>query len=278
MRSMWERLKGENGFLQFLPLALGAGKTIYDITKGKDKGPDIPAPPDYFEDPDYSKTQDYLRELGIDILGGDIPDYFRSRGEAGGPEFENYLNMMTGDINRSALETAAATGGGGGAATEIASRNAGQFSTQARYADFLRSLEGKQWLFGKGKDITEGVRTAGQVEGGNRNIFNLKQYGLNVDKVLNDYGINRQLESEYGGLIGQDISGAFGAFKGATDAGSTSEKFMNSLEGLLGGYGYGGMEGTKKSGIEPSEETGIGDISIGGTGNEELMRILNEIR
>src|SRR3990167_3110987 len=123
---------------------------------GKSKAPDLPPPPQYFEDPDYRKTQDYLKDLGINILDGDIPDYYAGIVQAGGKEFEDYLSMMSGDVQRNALETAAATGRGGGAASEIATKEVGRLSTETRYKDFMRALEGKEWLFGQGRGITEG--------------------------------------------------------------------------------------------------------------------------
>lgn len=235
MRSLWKRvIHDKGGFLQFLPAAFAAGKTIYDLSKGKDKGPNLPPPPEYFTDPDYRKTQSYLSDLGINVLDGKIPDYYKGIGQSGGQEFENYLGMLEGDVQRGALETAAATGRGGGAATEIATRETGRLSTEARYKDYARAMEDKKWLFNEGRGITEGVRNTGQQEGANRNTFNLKSYGLNVGNILTSYGIDKQNEAEFGNLIGQDIGGIFGAYGGGKSTGT----FAGGVGGMMGNYDW----------------------------------------
>jgi len=231
MRSMWQRVLHDNGgWIQFIPAAISAGKTIFDMTGGADTPESHLAKwdiPDFEEDPDYRKMQDYLKELGIDILGGDIPEYYSGIGEPGGDEFEQYLNLMTGDIKKSALETSAAIGRGGGRATEIASKNVGEFSTKARFADFMRALEGKKWLFGKGKDITEGVRGAGQTQQAQKNTYGLKKAGMEADVggYLDKYDAN--IDAMLGDLFSKDISMTAGAISGA--AGKTG------MEGILGG-------------------------------------------
>ena len=112
--------------------------------------------PEFKEDPDYRETQDFLKSLGIDILNGEIPDYYKAIGETGGSEFDNYLNQITGDIKQSALETAAATGRGGGMVTDITNEAVSKATTQARYADYERAMQGKQTLLNTGIGITFG--------------------------------------------------------------------------------------------------------------------------
>lgn len=194
--------------------------------------------PDFQEDPDYRETQDYLKTLGIDILGGNIPDYYKGIGEAGGSEFENYLNSVIGDVKQTSLETAAAMGRGGGAAMEIANEAVGPISSQARYTDFLRALEGKQWLFEQGKDITEGVRTSGQNQ---QNMVNT--YGLNkanteigLGKYLDEYNINAE------NALGQAQSGMLTSLL-TTGAGIATGNPGLIASGVTGGLtGVGGYD------------------------------------
>ena len=207
--------------------------------------------PEFKEDPDYRKTQDYLRDLGIDILGGDIPDYYAGIGQPGGAEFENYLSLMTGDIQKSALETSAALGRGGGRAMEVASKDVGEFSTKARYADFMRAMEGKQWLFGEGKDITEGVRSSGQAQGAQENAFNLNIAGKEFDRSRYQDAQDQSFWESLFGLgktavgagVGFAQGGPVGAVAGAM-GGIDWEKILDEAGG--GGGGTTGTPASKK--------------------------------
>ena len=140
--------------------------------------------PEFEEDADYRETQDYLKSLGINVLEGDIPDYYAPIGERGGKEFEDVLNLMSGDIKKASLESAAAMGRGGGAASQIAAEQVGRFSTKARYDDFLRAMGGRETLFKQGRGITENVRTAGQNQQQQKNSFALGASGLELQKLM----------------------------------------------------------------------------------------------
>ena len=61
--------------------------------------------PEFFEDPIFKETQEFLKDFGINILKGDIPEFFRSLGETGSKEFEDVLALTKRDIQESALET-----------------------------------------------------------------------------------------------------------------------------------------------------------------------------
>lgn len=239
MGNFWKNLTFQRGFKKSLdPFEIFTGGDESQI-----KGLELPK---FQEDPDYRKTQDYLRDLGINILGGEIPDYYKKIGEPvpvadiGGPEFENYLSLMTGDIKKSALETAAASGRGGGAVQDITNQAVGEFTTQSRYANFLReieqkfaaeqnAIEGRKFLFGEGRGITEGVRTAGLQQEGLVNQFALNRAeldfrkrssldkfeqsqdllsGENLGKFLN-LGVNAGVGFAKGGLKGA-LAGAMG--------------------------------------------------------------------
>lgn len=235
-----KRIQGNSGFLQFIPAIVSAGSAIYSATRKKpNSAMEDFVPPEYYEDPDYRKAQDFLRELGIGIASGDkIPDYYKGIGETGGADFENYLNLIRGDTERSSLEASAAAGRGGGRAIESATQAFAPLATEARYSDFLRALEGKKWLLNAGVGITEGVRGAGQQEGANRNTFNLKTSALDMEKrqYWDSYdSMTRDWENKKGQAIGSGLMGTLGAFKGGLGKGGS---FDTAMGGMVGGIDW----------------------------------------
>ena len=70
--------------------------------------------PEFFEDPIFKETQEFLKDFGINILKGDIPEFFKPLGETGSKEFEDVMALTTQEIQESALETAAIKGRGSG--------------------------------------------------------------------------------------------------------------------------------------------------------------------
>lgn len=201
------------------------------------------ARPEYYEDPDYRETQDFLKTFGMDILKGDIPEYYAPIGETGGESFEKMLGLTTRDITQSATE-ALAKGGrarGGQLAATIAPAVA-DTSIKARFQDYLRSLEGKGFLLQTGTGITERVRAAGQTEGQLRNAFNWQDYAAQVGERAWQVGQEEKRDAALGETIGTIASiglgaatggmsfGWQGALAGATDAltgGGTS--FLSTL-------------------------------------------------
>jgi len=117
--------------------------------------------PDFFEDPEFKKTQEFLSDFGINILKGEIPEFFKPIGEIGGKEFEDVLSLTKRDIEQSAINTGAITGRGrGGSVPSSVASAVGDASTKARLINFQQALEGKGFLLQQGRGITEGVRSA----------------------------------------------------------------------------------------------------------------------
>lgn len=166
--------------------------------------------PTFEEDPDFRETQDFLKSLGIDILGGEIPEFFAPIGEAGGPELENLINLLSGDI-QAAVESAGAATGRTGAVPSIVGEKVGRLSTELRFEDFQRALKGKEFLFREGRGITEGVRAAGQTQQAQVNQFLLNAAGLDLTKRL---GLDEQdlLSGEAFGKLAEVGLGAAAGF------------------------------------------------------------------
>ncbi len=217
------------GFWGNLFFQHGIGKAIdpLELTSlGKDKegsnleGLEIPT---FQEDPDYRETQDYLKALGINILEGDIPDYYKSIGETGGKEFEDYLNLLKGDVQAGVESSMAAAGRTGGVVASQTAEKVGRLSTEARFQDYARALQGKEFLLGTGQNITEGVRGAGQAQQAQANQFKLnateidlrKRLGLDEQDLAGGEALGKMLEMGLGAAAGFVVGGPAGAVIGA---------------------------------------------------------------
>jgi len=207
--------------------------------------------PDFYTDPSFKRTQDFLEPYGMDILKGDINEYYAPIGSSGGPEFEDMLSMVGRDVKQGVTEDQARRGGRSGAGTYAAAKTIGDVSTKLRWDDYMRSLGGKEFLMGQGKGITEGVATRGLSYGRDMNAFNMDtsrfEYGMQQDEQ------NRQdreddawmdLLSTSIGAVG-NIAG-LGMFTGGFDdmfgsaAKGTSKVGGGTFESLLEGGGNSG--------------------------------------
>ncbi len=166
----------------------------------------------YMEDPDYTETQASLKKLGLGLLEGNVPDYYKSIGEAGGKEFEDMLGLTTRDIKTAVAESYAASGRARGGNLAAASAGAvADTALKARYEDYNRSLVGKESLLNKGISVTEGVRETAFGEQTQRNQLEASKAGAMIDldfikadarsKEMAEYGSS--LQSVVGGLWGQ---------------------------------------------------------------------------
>lgn len=187
---------------------------------------------EYHTDPDYRAAQDRLKGLGFDILDGNIPEYYKPIGESGGAELDNIINMSTRDITGAATESMARSGRArGGALPSTVARSVADNATKLRYADYLRSVEGKQSLLNTGIGVTEGVRSAGQAEGGNVNAFN-------TGKAQYLDAFDMEIGAQKGKALGQLASIALtagGFMVGGPAGGAAGASIGQSLTGGGGG-------------------------------------------
>lgn len=244
-------LKKAAGFGAFGLAGFGASKALDSGGESNLEGFEIPT---FQEDPDFRETQDFLKNLGIDILGGDIPEFFAPIGETGGAELENLINLISGDI-QSAAESAGAATGRTGAIPSIVAKETGRLATELRFSDFQRALKGKEFLFGQGRGITEGVRGAGQVQQGQLNQFNLEAAGLDLTKR---FGLDEQDLLE-GGALGKLFETGLGAAAGFVTGG-----VPGAIVGATGGFDFTELLKEKKSkdtvGTKKEFELNLGKI------------------
>jgi len=202
----------------------------------------------YYEDPDYRETQDFLKDYGIDLLKGDIPDYYKGIGETGGQQLEDLIAMTNRDITQGATDALAKTGRlRGGALPAAVAQPIADNSTKLRYADLQRMLQGKQYLMNQGVGITEGVRGAAQTEGGRQNEFNAIKTGALVN-LEGQKGVQKSKEiGSYGAaltdLVGTEglLFGKGGLFSGkpATTTDDSTEANRARGTSILGSIDVG---------------------------------------
>ena len=205
-------------------MAFNIGEVLDNLFKNDDE--DSLTLPEYYQNQDFLDTQEFLKNFGLSILQGDIPDYYSAIGETGSQEFKDMLGLSIKDIQQSTAESLAKQGRlrGGQLAASTADAIA-ETSISARYEDYLRSLEGKAGLLSLGTGITEGVRSAGLSEASLKNQFNLNLF--NEQQEEREYSDLQ--DQEFGNFLGTLASLGLTAATGAT--GGTS--FLSSLGKIL---------------------------------------------
>lgn len=203
-----------------------AGGLISNLFGGDSEDSSI-ARPTYYTDPNYTETQDALKGLGLGLLKGEVPDYYSSIGQTGGKEFEDMLGLTTRDIQKSAAESLAKTGRArGGALPAMTAQSVADTALKARYQDYNRALTGKEDLLKLGIGVSEGVRGAGQTQGGNVNAFNWKDYAAQVDERNYQDAKQAAEDAALGQMIGTIASVGLGVATGGMSLG---------LEGAMAG-------------------------------------------
>jgi len=193
--------------------------------------------PSYFTDPIFKQTQGFLAPYGMDILKGNIPDYYKNIGMAGSPEFLNMLNMAKRDVSTAVTEDMARRNVLGGAASLAMAKGIGDVSTTMRYQDYLNSIQGKEFLFSGGKSITEGAREAGLSYGTSMNQFNLgaTELGLKKEGMLAE---QKAQENAMWSQILKSVVGAAGMAAGialAPATGGASIPILGSAGNIISG-------------------------------------------
>lgn len=207
-----------------------------DLMTGQiNKDEDSIARPKYYEDQSYIESQKALKDLGLGLLEGRVPDYYKSIGETGGKEFEDMLGLTTRDITKSAAEASAAGGRArGGSLPAITAGAVADAATKARYSDYNRALAGKQDLLNLGVSTTTGVRGAGQTEQQLRNKFNWTDYNAQVAERNYQDKKKAQEDEALGEMIGTIASIGLGVATGGASFGMQGA-MAGGLSALTGG-------------------------------------------
>jgi hypothetical protein len=190
---------------------------------------------EYLEDPDFTDTQAKLKELGLGLLDGDIPDYYKAIGETGSEEFEKALALTNRDISQSAAEASAAAGRSrGGNLPAVTAQAIADSAIKARYDDYNRSLVGKESLLNKGISVTEGVRAAAFGEQTAKNQIEAQKVGGMIDLDFFKADAASQEMAGYGSALSSLIGGISGGISGGGTTGSISDAALakNKTQGV----------------------------------------------
>jgi len=253
------------GSLTKLPSWLG-GKRILGSSGG---GPEIERP-SYYTDPAYTETQGALKDMGLGLMTGKVPDYYKAIGETGGKEFEDMLGLTTRDITKSAAEASAASGRSrGGSLPAITAGAVADAATKARYSDYNRAVEGKRGLLTTGIATTQGVRGSAQNEQGSQNRFNWMDYDAQVQERAYQDAKKAQEDAALGEMIGTIASIGLGAATGGMSFG-----LQGAMAGGLDAFTGGGTDFLGKLNKNPAKST-AGVASVGSITDDMFAPIGN---
>lgn len=219
---------------------IGAGSAYYSGQQSKKAANKISGMYDnlnYTEDPNYTESQSLLKGLGKDLISGNIPEYYKNIGQAGGTEFENMLSLIGRNTQNTAMESAAASGGlRGGNLAAITAGTVADNETNLRYQDFARALLGKQNLLNLGVSTTEGVRNAAFGNQSNMNDFAVDKTGTLAGLELFKADQKSKEIAAYGSaltsLTGKmDLSKMGSSSKTKTGNSSTGVSLLGSING-----------------------------------------------
>ena len=207
----------------FLSGLFGGGKSKYEDVKL----------PDYTEDKYYESAQSPLFKTGLGLLEGKPSPYYAPIGEMGGSQFEGMLGLLKRDVSKGIDEDLIRRGiGRGGIGATAKAKAIGDISTQMRYSDYERALQGRGNLLETGANIMSGVRGGALSREGMRNPFELQRTGLDMQKAgaLDEFQAaqDAKMSGLIKGAIGlaapfalPAIGGALGGLFGKSTIGST---------------------------------------------------------
>lgn len=204
--------------------------------------------PDYYLSDYYNKGQESLYQTGQNFMAGQPGSYFSPIGEIGGQTFENLLNLVKGDVGRGVNEDMARRNIRGGVGARAYAKTTGDLSAKLRWADMERALEGRKWILGEGRGMTEGVAGRGLKESGLRNKFNLSK----ADIALKILAMEEEAKNRKGDMWSSIFSSGIGALGNAFG--------MKMLGDVLGGGDLGSADTGDWSGSSYDDFGDIGSM------------------
>lgn len=225
--------------------------------------------PSYYQSEWYTKPQKRLYDYSSGLLEGNIPDYYKGIGETGGAELQGMMDLLGRDISKNVTEDMARRNvGSGGAGLSAIAKATADAGTQLRWQDFLRSMQGKQYLLGAGLETMSGVRGAGLQEQGMQNQFNLNKAGMefNVNKYNDEQA--RADEASKGALWGDILGAGIGA------AGTIAGAYFGGPGGAAVGGKLGAAAGQTVAGKKKPRGS-FGDVSLRGMSPWDLQQLYN---
>ena len=195
--------------------------------------------PSFYEDPYYGKSQKKLFNFGSKGLEGEFPDYYKIIGEYDSKQFEDLLGLVQRDTARSVDEQLVRQNiSRSGLGASVLAKTMGDVTKQARYADFMRAIEGRKGLLNTSVGTVEGVRAGALTNQGQRNQFNLGATGLRLNQAGAIDAASQNSQNLFSELLSAGLSTA-GTIAGAYYGGPT---------GAVTGYKLGSAAGSAITG------------------------------
>ena len=167
--------------------------------------------PEWFESQDFSEIQTQLKDLSSDLLEGKPPEYYGVIGDIGGEEFEKMLANTLSDVSKNVQRQKVASGTSrGGTIQQALGEEIGRTSSELRFADLLRGIQGREFLLQTGQSMAEGVRGSALTYAGQKNTF-----GQNVASMENQFNLNQAQLDQQTSLLNTEIANKYAQDKAA---------------------------------------------------------------
>jgi hypothetical protein len=240
---------------------------------------------EYFNDPIFTDSQDFLSKYSKDLLTNGPNDYYKPIGEYGSDEFLKYIDVASNPILKGTSEALARSGRGrGGLLSDITAQATGEYNQNLVFQDYLRAMQGRQWLMGTGLNTQANVRDAGFANQGTRNQYNANKAEFDLSKAMYGDQYDRQQSQDFGkmmGTIAPIASAGLGFMVGGPAGASAGYSIGNSVFGGSGDTpkwldvlssakgSNSSSTGVSSTGVSPN----IGKIS-GSMDSDQLMKLL----
>lgn len=250
------------------------------LTGGKSKVEGVKYP-EWYSDPKFTGSQDFLDQYSRDLLTKGPNDYYAPIGQYGSDEFLNYINVSANPILEGTRSAAAASGRArGGQLADVTTDKIAKYNLDLVFKDYIRAMEGRQWLMGTGLGVQQDVRNYGFANQTNRNDF--KVGGAEFDLKKASYLDNRDdaKSAAIGKMIGAGLGfvatggNPYGAMAGASMMGGSGGGTDDTMKWL-------DVLGSSKKATTGASNTGVSsDIGAikGKVSNDKLMELLSGLR
>ncbi len=216
--------------------------------------------PEYALDQYYKKSQDQLSDVGSNLIKGKPNDYYKPLGEVGGQMFENMLSKGKRDISTSVTQDFARRNVRGARASNVIAQQVGDFSTDMRFKDMLRALEGRKYMLGTGIDTVAGVRGGALSQTGMLNSFNLSRSKLDLQARKQASDLDQAKGSAWSSIMQNAIGAGSKLIGGYLNRDTDGGVGTGVIEGVDGGGASSGGPGGSYSDIYNSD---WGNYNIG---------------
>lgn len=180
-----------------------SGGTSYLMSQDRDDESDV-AVPTYQLSPEATQIQEFLKDYGMDILSGDLPEEFGLLGQVTSPEITKYRDLVLDDVTESVSESFARYGKvGSPEEASVLAKAVGEAGTAFDYQNILRAMAGQQALLGTGLSTLEGVVGRELGIASQEGTFDLSLYEMMTGLESQEQALQAQSDEATSQAIGQ---------------------------------------------------------------------------